>query len=197
MGCGIYLIENKTNNKKYVGSSIEINVRIMKHKYSLRRNYHANNYLQNSYNKYGEDNFEFSVLTLCDETELIDKENYYINKFNSNDLTVGYNLATVNEFRRNNYNEEVKIKNSKYNLKVNNNFTRFKCENLETLEVTFFDDLVTAANYLKNNNYSNGKLRNIRQKISQCLRQVKVNNGCENNGAIRRTAYKHKWIILQ
>jgi len=114
MGCGIYLIENMVNNKKYVGSSIDTPVRIMKHKYSLRRNYHTNNYLQNSYNKYGEDNFEFSVLILCDENELVDNENYYINKFNSNDLNVGYNLATVNEFRRNNYNEEVKIKNSKH-----------------------------------------------------------------------------------
>jgi len=197
MGCGIYLIENKVNNKKYVGSSIDIPVRIMKHKYSLRKNYHPNDYLQNSYNKYGEDNFVFTVLILCDEVELVDNENFYITKFNSNDLTVGYNLATVNEFRRNNYNEEVKIKNSKHNLKVNNNYIKFKSINLTTYKEMVFDDLVTAANYLKKNDYSDGKLRNIRQKISQCLRGVTVNNGSKNNGAIRRTAYKHKWVIIQ
>jgi group I intron endonuclease len=197
MGCGIYLIENLVNNKKYVGSSIDIPVRMMKHKYSLRRNYHDNNYLQNAYNKYGEDNFKFTVLMLCDEVELVDNENHFINKFKSNDLTFGYNLATVNQFRRNNYNEEVKIKNSKHNLKVNNNFIKFKSINLTTFEELVFDDLVTAANYLKKNNYSDGKLRNIRQKISQCLRGVIVDNGSVNNGAIRRTAYKHKWIIIQ
>lgn len=197
MGCGIYLIENKVNNKKYVGSSIDIPVRIMNHKYSLRKNYHPNDYLQNSYNKYGEDNFVFTVLILCDEVELVDNENFYITKFNSNDLTVGYNLATVNEFRRNNYNEEVKIKNSKHNLKVNNNYIKFKSINLTTYKEMVFDDLVTAANYLKKNDYSDGKLRNIRQKISQCLRGVTVNNGSKNNGAIRRTAYKHKWVIIQ
>jgi len=195
MGCGIYIIENKINSKKYIGSSIEIPVRIMKHKYSLRRNYHDNQYLQNSFNKHGEDNFTFMVLELCEESELINKENHYINLYHSNDLNVGYNLATVNEFRRNNYNVEVKIKNSKHNLNVNNNFKTFKMINLETLVELDFDNLVEAANHIKTNNFSDGKLRNIRQKISQCLRGIKVHNGVENNGAVRKTAYKHKWII--
>jgi group I intron endonuclease len=195
MGCGIYLIENKINNKKYVGSSINIKVRLMNHKYYLRKNYHANNYLQNSYNKYGEENFNFKILELCNETELINKENFYIKHYNANDLTQGYNLATVNEFRRNNYNKEVKIKNSKHNLKVNGNFTKFKCINLKNNYHQEFDNLVDAAIYIKENSYSNGKLKYIRQKLSECLRGNKVNNG--SKGAIRKSAYKHKWEIIK
>jgi len=195
MGCGIYIIENKINNKKYVGSSIDIKVRLMKHKYSLRRKYHDNNYLQNSYNKHGEDNFSFKILKICTEKDLIDRENYYINLYESNDLSKGYNLATVNEFRRNNYNKEVKIKNSKHNLKINGNFTNFKCINLKNNYEQKFDNLVDAAIYIKENSYSNGKLKYIRQKLSECLRGNKVNNG--SKGAIRKSAYKHKWEIIK
>ncbi len=50
MGCGIYKIENILDNKIYVGSSIDISKRLMKHKYHLRGDYHNNNYLQNAYN---------------------------------------------------------------------------------------------------------------------------------------------------
>ena len=52
---------------------------------------------------------------------LYDKAN---RAYKSNDLTLGYNLSLVNEFRRNTYNDEVKISLSKYNLKKNNNFTK-------------------------------------------------------------------------
>jgi len=58
-----------------------------------------------------------------------------------------------------------------------------------------FDNLVETTNYIKLNNFSDGKLSNIRQKNSQCLRGIQVHNGVKNNGAIRKTAYKHKWII--
>ena len=115
MGCGIYKIENRVNGKIYIGSSIDIPTRLMNHKYMLRLNKHDNEYLQKSYNKHGESNFIFSVLELCNESDLIIKENFYINKFSSNNLNLGYNLATVNDFRRNNFNKEVKIKNSKIN----------------------------------------------------------------------------------
>ena len=86
MGCGIYKIENKVNGKIYIGSSIEVHVRLMNHKYMLRANKHDNEYLQKSFNKYGEDNFIFSLVELCDIAELIVKENFYIDKFSSNDL---------------------------------------------------------------------------------------------------------------
>lgn len=193
MGCGIYKITNIINQKTYIGSSIEIKVRMMKHKYMLKSNTHYNNHLQNSFNEYGENNFEFEIIEECSLDELIVRENYFINKYKSNDFNSGYNLATVNEFRRNNFNEEVKVKNSKLGLESNGNFTEFKCVNLETNNEIIFNSLVDAANYLLSNNYTKGTARNIRQKLSYCLRGKKVNNG--SNGSIRITAYKHKWLI--
>ncbi len=184
MGCGIYKIENKVNGKIYIGSSISIPTRLINHKYMLRLNKHDNEYLQKSYNKHGEVNFIFDIVELCNEKELIVKENYYITKFSSNNLSMGYNLATVNEFRRNNFNKEVMIKNSKINLKKNRNFTKLKAINIINENEFIFETLVDAADYLIQNNYSSGTPRNIKQKISHCLRGKKINNGY--NGSIRK-----------
>jgi group I intron endonuclease len=189
------MIKNIKNGKIYIGSSINIEKRLMKHKYMLRRDKHVNRYLQSSFNKHTENSFIFEKVEICCFNKLIERENFYISKYNSNNLEFGYNLATVNEFRRNNYNKEVKIKNSKINLIKNGNFIKFKAINLNDNNEIVFDSLVDAADYLFKNNFSKGKLTNIRQKISHCLRGKKVNNG--SKGSIRKTAYNHSWVIIK
>lgn len=92
MKSGIYLIKNKINNKIYVGQSIDVKKRIGAHLSYLRGNKHNNPYLQKAFNKYGEDNFEFVVLEFCKIDELDEKEIHYIEKYNSLDYNVGYNL---------------------------------------------------------------------------------------------------------
>jgi group I intron endonuclease len=194
MSCGIYKIVNIKNNKIYVGSSINLNSREYKHFWMLKKNIHDNNYLQHSYNKYGKDFFCFDIVEFCLPEELIVKENFYIKKYKSNDLCFGYNLATVNEFRRNTYNNEVKIKLSKYNLEKNGNIKTFSLTNIKTNEEFIFNTLVDGANYLIENGFTKGKPSYVRTKLSSSLRNVKVNNG--NNGSIRKTCYKHKFKII-
>lgn len=196
MNCGIYKIENNKNNKIYIGSSINLNIREYKHFWMLNKNIHDNNYLQNSFNKFGEESFNFEVIEVCPFEELIVKENYYINKYKSNEPEFGYNLATVNDFRRNTYNEEVKVKLSKYNLDKNNNFNKFSLINIETNEELIFESLVEGANYLIKNGFTKGSARNVRMKISNSLRGIKLNNGKNNTGSIRKTCYKHKFKII-
>jgi len=196
MGCGIYKITNTLDNKVYIGSSLNLSNREYKHFWLLRKNIHDNVHLQNSYNKLGENNFEFNVIEFCNPSELIEKENYYISKNKSNFPDFGYNLATVNEFRRNTYNDDVKRNLSKYNLEKYANFTFFSLENILTKELKTFDNLVEAANYLIENSFTKGSHKNVRQKLSFCLRNKKVNNGKENNGSIRKTCYKHKFKII-
>lgn len=195
MGCGIYKITNTKNNKVYIGSSINLESRKYKHFWLLDRNQHDNPYLQASYNKHGKEMFVFEILEICEIKNLIDLENHYINKYSSNKMKYGYNLATVNEFRRNTYNDEVKRKLSNYNLIKNNNFTIFSLTNLTTNEEKIFDSLVDAARYLIDNGFAKGKERNVRMVISNCLRGVKVDNGA--NGSIRKTCYKHKFKIIK
>lgn len=194
MSCGIYKIENIVNGKIYIGSSINIESRKYKHFWLLEKNKHDNHYLQQSYNKHGKDSFIHEILVICDETLLIDKENFYINKFKSNDLNLGYNLATVNEFRRNSYNDVVKKNISKTNLNKNGNFKTFSLINIKTGDEKIFETLVDGANYLINNGFANGNPRNVRMSVSNCLRGIKLSNG--TGFSIRQTCYKHNFKII-
>lgn len=92
--CGIYCIENKTTQKKYIGQSRNINSRWCHHKAELNNDIHDNDYLQKAWNKYGEDDFKFYILEECDISMLDDKERYYIELYDTLDRSKGYNLKT-------------------------------------------------------------------------------------------------------
>lgn len=92
MTCGIYMIQNKVNNKIYIGQAVDIKERWGDHRYYLRGNRNKpNKHLQNAWNKYGEDNFEFTIICKCDESQLNTFEQYYIFELMAYDNRVGYN----------------------------------------------------------------------------------------------------------
>jgi group I intron endonuclease len=78
---GIYCIENITNNKKYIGQSVDVEGRWSKHQNSLSKGNHDNTYLQNSWNKHGKENFKFYILEVCDVNHVDDVEKLYIELF--------------------------------------------------------------------------------------------------------------------
>ena len=59
VNCGIYSIQCLENNKRYIGSAVNIKRRWYKHRYELARNIHHNHPLQDDYNKFGENSFVF------------------------------------------------------------------------------------------------------------------------------------------
>lgn len=67
MECFIYAITNIVTSRRYVGSSVDPQRRWTTHRSELRYNRHHCTYLQNSFNKYGEENFVFSIIR-CLET---------------------------------------------------------------------------------------------------------------------------------
>lgn len=91
MTCGIYMIQNKVNGKIYIGQARDIEKRWGTHKAELRGNYHINKHLQRSWNRDGEDNFEFTVICKCDENQLNTMEIDYISKLRTYDPAYGYN----------------------------------------------------------------------------------------------------------
>jgi group I intron endonuclease len=194
MNCGIYKIENKYDNKIYIGSSVNVDNRKYKHFWMLRKNIHDNNYLKNSYNKFGEENFTFEVLELCNFEDLILLENKYITMYKADDPIFGYNLAKVNEFRRNTFNDDVKLRLSKYNQKKHGNFEKFVLTEISNNKSYVFDNLFEAARYLINEGFSKGSEKNVRQKLSTALRGKIMDNGC--NGSIRKTIYKHNFKLI-
>ena len=76
--CGIYRIVNKSNGKFYVGSSVDVMKRWREHRRLLNNNKHHSALLQHSWNKYGENNFEFILVEKCSRTILISLEQTYL-----------------------------------------------------------------------------------------------------------------------
>ena len=88
---GIYGIRNKVNNKIYVGKTgMNFGDRWDSHKALLRNNKHDNPYLQNAWNKYGEQNFEFIVIEDCNIDKLNEREMYWIKYYK--DKNLAYNI---------------------------------------------------------------------------------------------------------
>ena len=94
---GIYQIENKVNNKKYIGKSVDIIHRLWHHKNLLKKNKHINKLLQLDWNNYGEENFCFSIIKECLNEKLNCFEEYYIEYYNSYKSEYGYNVVFKNK----------------------------------------------------------------------------------------------------
>lgn len=67
---GIYKITCIKNGKFYIGSSVNLKNRLDIHKRELEKGRHYNNKLQNSYNKYGKDNFIFEIIDIFDSADI-------------------------------------------------------------------------------------------------------------------------------
>lgn len=106
-GAGVYKLLNLVTGMIYIGSTRSVYTRFRTHKNNLRRNNHENPHLQNAWNKYREENFEFEVLEECSEDQCINKEQHYLdtllsaqdylNKINNRFKEVGYNIRPIAE----------------------------------------------------------------------------------------------------
>ena len=93
--CGIYKITNSETEECYIGQSVDCYKRWSEHcKCGLGIDTPAKNKLYEAMRQYGLENFTFELLEKCDNSELNDREKYYIDMFNSVDF--GYNATAGN-----------------------------------------------------------------------------------------------------
>ena len=96
--CGIYGILNTVNGKIYVGQSIKIEKRWKQHIRELRKNTHINKYLQNSFNKHGEEAFKFIILEECARENLNEREVYWVSYYGGvEDEQHNFNIGMVGQ----------------------------------------------------------------------------------------------------
>lgn len=86
----VYMIINTATGDRYIGSAVNAARRWNGHKHLLRKNKHHAPYLQNAWNKYGEEAFEFSVLEKCDRPDLRRREQFWLDAERPT-----YNVSTV------------------------------------------------------------------------------------------------------
>ncbi len=97
MKSGIYKIINLVNKKIYIGSAVDLEKRFYGHLNSLRKQKHVNKHLQFSFNKYGEECFKFEIIEYCEREKLIEREQYYIDKYKA--CEKGYNICLFGRSR--------------------------------------------------------------------------------------------------
>lgn len=95
---GIYSITNTVNNKRYIGMSVDVEKRWIKHRSKLNNNVHHSAKLQNAWNKYGKNAFIFDLLYCVDDRHtpaLAATEKYFIKLYDSHNH--GYNCSDGGE----------------------------------------------------------------------------------------------------
>ena len=114
----IYKIENLVNGKVYIGQTrVGFEKRKKQHIHELKNNIHNNDYMQKSWNKYGKENFKFSIVEECILDKLDELEvkwiAYYKNSVGVYNLDSGgnknkkfseYSLKKMSEASKKNWN---------------------------------------------------------------------------------------------
>lgn len=80
----IYKIENNINHKIYIGQTVKFyEERFKQHKVNYTKEYFSQIVLYKAFNKYGIENFTFSVIEEVDNKLLDEREKYWISYYNS------------------------------------------------------------------------------------------------------------------
>lgn len=159
MAIGVYAIWSEIDDKKYVGIAWNpkgFKERWKSHRTMLRGNYHDNSYLQNHYNKYGENNLLFKILETCPKgiarEELEYKESQWIEKLQSLSTKNGWNFEIYDTHKRkrkqpNNKQHEkhFKLITPDGNLVEGVNISKFSKEN--NLEATSLSRVINGKYY--------------------------------------------------
>lgn len=86
---GVYAIFCKATGLPYIGASVNVYARTFNHITSLRRGRHSSQKLLHAWKTYGENEFDIVILEFCPKEQLAEREQYYINAWDS--YNSGYN----------------------------------------------------------------------------------------------------------
>ena len=191
----IYKITNLVNGKVYIGQTLNPSKRFKKHIYSLKNNSHYNIYLQNSWNKYGIDNFEFKIINSANklnDANLLEIQ--YIKLYHSTNPTYGYNIESGG--KNSSPSEKTKTKISKTMIK--NETTKGTNNGMYGIKGKLnpnYGKKLTTEHKQKLSKAKKGK--RISEKHKNVLRNILLNNGIFNTDGVtldkRKNFEKRCW----
>src|SRR5687768_9783119 len=91
--CGVYLVTNTVNGKRYVGLSADIRKRWAEHR---KPKAISKTVIHDAVRKYGAEAFAFAVLELCDQKMLEERERHWITALGTL-APAGYNRTNGGE----------------------------------------------------------------------------------------------------
>jgi group I intron endonuclease len=118
---GVYMIKCISTEKYIIGETGNVKKRLLYHIQNLKGNRHENPYLQNAWNKYGEDKFSYHVIEYCDFSECKIREDYYCKLYDSHNHDKGFNLRPTGMDLKTKFSQETKDK-IKQSLKISEKF---------------------------------------------------------------------------
>src|SRR3990167_4417751 len=155
---GIYTIINNQNQKFYIGSTGHLNIRKNQHWCLLRKNKHPNKHLQASWNKYGEKYFSFHIIDECLQSEIVLKEQYWIDvlmphynhrkiahsnfgiKMSHKPWNTKYSQNLIDEIRHN-YKNGKTVKELSFMCGISQRYIRSIVENKKWADLNYFPKL--------------------------------------------------------
>lgn len=79
--CGVYSIINRLDGSVYIGSSLNLHQRKLRHFRYLKQGIHENAHLQRAYSKYGADAFEFTIISKSSPETRLKKEQALLDEY--------------------------------------------------------------------------------------------------------------------
>ena len=87
---GIYRVYNKNTNRNYIGQSIDIHKRWAQHKNNLIKQKEHSIWMLD-WVQHGPESFEWEIIEECEKKSLNEREEHWINHYDSRSILTGYN----------------------------------------------------------------------------------------------------------
>ena len=195
----IYKTTNLINNRIYIGQ----------HKCNFfDTNYKGSGKLiRRAFKKYGKDNFCVELIEECNSLEsLNEREIFYIEKFNSRNEEIGYNIALgwnqitqdesvsndISKDQKNNFSDPIKSKGLREKLSLVNKGKRLSCSHINKLKDINSKRIRSAEERAKLSNSLKGHYvsENTKKKIGNKARERNIGRHWFNNEEVECFTYE-------
>lgn len=193
----IYEIKLKKSNRKYIGYSKNVEGRWIEHKRDLRNNKHHSQYLQRAWNKYGEEDFIFTIVEkYLSIEEATEREKYLIENNKG-----GFNIASGGT-GGNTRAKMTKQQQQAYSKKLSEAQTRRYSNPAERQKINVFANLSQEQREVRLKVWSEAKKgpKNSNFKHSQQVQQIDKKTGevirvWENAWEASQEGYNSEYIV--